>query len=85
MYYADGAGNLRTIRSSSQLESLHRFLYESLPGTHMSLEGAEMAVIDFCFRYAHLLAVASYSPVLSMPSPPWLPCAGLVAVAAPSC
>lgn len=58
MYYDLPNGERRTIRSSSQLESLHRFLNESMPGTHMGIEGADMAIIDFCFRCEQLLLVA---------------------------
>ncbi len=50
MYYMDRDGNLRTIRSSSQLESMHRFLKEDMPGTNMGIQSADYAIVNFSFK-----------------------------------
>lgn len=50
MYYDCLDGQRRTIRGTSQLESLHRYLDASMPGTHMGIEGADYAIVNFCYR-----------------------------------
>jgi hypothetical protein len=50
MYYKDKDGKWRTIRGTSQLESLHKQLPRALPGTHMGVEGADTALTNFQFR-----------------------------------
>ena len=52
MYFRDAKGKLHTIRGTSQLESIHRFLKESIPGTYMSLEGADARITDYQYRCA---------------------------------
>ena len=50
MYFRDANGKLRTVRGTSQLESIHRFLAEFMPGTHMGVEGADAALTHFGYR-----------------------------------
>ncbi len=50
MYYEDASGKLRTIRSSSQLECLHRHMNAAVPGTKMGLKGMDDALLNFHYR-----------------------------------
>lgn len=50
MYYIDAKGNQRTIRSTSQLESLNRVIGNCMPGTHMGVEGAHMAIVCALYK-----------------------------------
>lgn len=50
MYYIDASSNLRTIRSTSQLESLNRIIGNCMPGTHMGVQGAHMALVCALYK-----------------------------------
>lgn len=51
MYYVDAKGKLRTLRSSSQLESRHRFMNAELPGYHMGVETAHASFVAGSYRH----------------------------------
>lgn len=54
MYYLDANSEQLTLRSSSQQESMHRWLAEAMPGTHRTVETAHLAFVDVQFRCAVL-------------------------------